>query len=402
MPIEVRTCEAGELAAAFAPISHYFGRMPTSEDGERWERILPPARMHAAWDDGAIVGGAGAYEFELTIPGGTVPAAGVLAVGVLPTHRRQGILTQLMRAQLDAVRERGEPVALLYASEGSIYGRFGYGIASFQGEIELAREHAAPAELPRREGAIRLVDKEEALERFPQVYDRVRVERPGMFARSRDWWEVRRLDPRSLTRQLVEPARALLEVDGEPVGYALYRVSFGMEYGASTSAVDVLEAIGATPAATRTIWRYLLTLDWMAMVRAGFLPLDHPLFFQLAEPRRMRFTVGEALWVRLVDLEAALSARSFRDGEPVVLDIVDEFCPENEGRWRMSPDGVERTQDPGELKLDARELGSVYLGGVTLDQLAQAGRIEELEPGAIVRADALFRTDRAPWCPELF
>jgi predicted acetyltransferase len=164
----------------------------------------------------------------------------------------------------------------------------------------------------------------------------------------------------------------------------------------------VIEAVGDSPAATRELWRFLLDIDWMERVRAALLPLDHELFLLLREPRRLTFNQRDGLWVRLVDLEAALNARSYKPGEPVVVDVVDEFCRWNAGVWELGPEGVSRSKREPELRLDVSALGSAYLGGFTFGQLARAGRIEELADGALDRADTLFRTDRYPWCPEIF
>ena len=193
----------------------------------------------------------------------------------------------------------------------------------------------------------------------------------------------------------------VIELDGEPEAYALYRIDFGMSHMVTQSAVEVSEAIGTSPRALEAIWRYLLAIDWVARINAYWLPLDHPLFHWIREPRRMNFTVLEALWVRLVDVGAALPGRSLRDGD-VVLDVVDEFCPWNQARWRFANGSADRTTAPADLQLDVSALGSVYLGGFTFEQLLWAGRLEELTQGAVARADELFRTERLPWCPELF
>ena len=175
-----------------------------------------------------------------------------------------------------------------------------------------------------------------------------------------------------------------------------------MAHMVSRSVVQVREAIGATPAATREIWRFILDIDWVETVKAGFMPPDHPLFLLLTEPRRMAYQAMEAIWCRLVDVGEALSARTYGSGEPVVLDVADEFCPWNEGRWEVSAGGAEKTKAKPDLRLDVDMLGSVYLGGFTFADLARAGRVEELRNGGIARADALFRADRHPWCPEIF
>jgi predicted acetyltransferase len=196
--------------------------------------------------------------------------------------------------------------------------------------------------------------------------------------------------------------RALLELDGRPAAYALYRLHFSAERGIPNGYTSVIEAVGDSPEATREIWRFLLDIDWMERIRASLMPLDHELFLLLREPRRLTFDYRDGLWVRLVDLEAALAARSYRPGEPVVVEVADELCPWNAGVWEVGEDGASRTSREPELRLDVSALGSAYLGGFTFAQLARAGRVEELVDGALDRADTLFRTDRYPWCPEIF
>ncbi len=405
MSWQVRPCSSvEELRAAAGPIRHYFGRgAPREDEMDRLVRVLPAERMHAAWEGGRAVGGAGALPFELTVPGGRVPAAGVTAVGVLPTHRRRGILTAMMRAQLDACHERGEPVAYLWATEDTIYGRFGYGLASLAGEIELSRERSryyAPFE---PFGTARIVPLEEAEHLVAPVYEQVAAETPGMFARTSAWWQARALpDPGWRRRGGGELQCVVLESDAGPVAYALYRLNLAFDRGVQTGAVDVAEAMGDSPRATRAIWRFLLDIDWMARMKAWLLPLDHPLILLLAEPRRLRLSVRDGLWVRLVDVGAALAARSYAAPEAVVIEVVDRFCPWNDGRWRVGDGGAKRADGAPELRCDVTALGSVYLGGFTWAQLGRALRAEELRPGALARADALFRTGRAPWCPEIF
>jgi predicted acetyltransferase len=402
MAIEVRPCSShDELKQALAPIWHFFGGSPTDERVERFASVLPPERMLGAWVDGAVVGGAGAFPFELTVPGGRVPAAGITVVGVLPTHRRRGVLRAMMRAQLDQARESGEPVAYLWASEETIYGRFGYGIASLTGSFELLRSRAAFAQPFEPRGRIRLVGQDEALGLIAPVYHAVAAETPGMFACSPAWWKARVLpDPEFRRGGGGEMQRAVVDVDGRPEAYALYRLHVSFENGLPTGFTNVIEAMGASPEATREIWRFLLDIDWMNSIKAGLLPIDHPLFFLLAEPRRMGFRALDGVWVRLVDVEAALAARSYGEGQSLVIEVRDAFCPWNEGRYSV-PEAKQTDAEP-DLRVDVATLGSVYLGGFTFAELARALQFEELSPGAISRADTLFRADRAPWCPEIF
>jgi predicted acetyltransferase len=393
-----------EYAAALGAIGHYFGGWPADrERAEQFARTLPLERVHATRDGDKIVAGAGAFPFRFTVPGGVVDCAGVTVVGVLPTHRRRGILGAMMRVQLDDIRRCGEPVAALWASEEAIYGRFGYGVASFMGEIELARSHSGLRAPPSEGARTRLVSLEEAKTVVPPIYDRVRAATPGMFERSADWWEVRNLaDPPDRRDGAGEKNAMVLELDGRDAGYALYRVTAKWEAGSSVGHVSVIEAMGDSPEATREVWRFLLGLDWLASVQAALLPVDHPLLHLLQYPRRMKMRVSDALWCRLVDVGAALSGRSYLDGDPIVFEVADAFLPENEGRWRLADGSAEKTDAPADLALDVSALGSVYLGGVTFAELLRAGLVRELVPAAVARADAVFATPLRPWCPEIF
>jgi predicted acetyltransferase len=308
----------------------------------------------------------------------------------------------MMRALLAQSRERGEAAAYLFASEGTIYGRFGFGLASRMLEASLPIERtrfALPFE-PR--GVVRLVDEAEAARLFPPLYEQVYAQRPGLFRRDRAWWEQRRLHDDPARRRGGPLNRALLQLDGEPAGYALYKVEQAWEQGASSGTLTVLEAVAPTPEATRELWRWLLDFDWTSKVVADLLPLDHPLFLLLAEPRRLRAKLNDGVWVRLVDVESALNGRTYRAGDPVVLEIEDAFLPENAGRYRLAPDGAARTDAAPDLRLDVSGLGSVYLGGFSFADLVRGSRAVELRPGAAARADALVRTDVAPWCAEIF
>jgi predicted acetyltransferase len=390
----------GEIAPIWAITMGF--ELP-AEAIERFARLPEYDVRLAAVDDGGLLGAAGSFTFELTTPGGFVEAAGLTGVGVYPMHRRRGLLRQLMRRYLDEVHERGQPVSALWASEAAIYRRFGYGVASLQGSLELSVERAALVPGADVEGRVRLLDEDEALTVCPPIYDALRRETPGMLARSDEWWRVRRLDdPEWSRRGRSTLRRAVLDVDGEPAAYALYRQSFQWQDGIPGGGVHVNEAIGSTPASTRAIWRYLCQIDLMDTVTGWMLPVDHPLLLLAVELRRLGFRLGDGLWIRLVDVGAALGARAYGAADPVVVDVRDSFCAWNEGRWRIGDGGAERVGRKADLALDVSALGSAYLGGFAFAQLARAGIIEELTAGAAARADALFVRDRAPWCPEIF
>jgi predicted acetyltransferase len=404
MAFEVRpTQDLDEYTAAVFAIGQYFGMVPTTERMERSVAQVGLDRMHAAWSDGSVVGGAAAFTFKLTVPGGDLPTAGVSVVGVYPTHRRRGVLRALMRAQLDDAHERGEPLAALWASEETIYGRFGYGLAAFSGEIAVPREYTTFTLATEPEGTLRLLEPEDALDTVPPVFERVRLQWPGMFSRNHLWWQNREIDDPKERREGAGPKRwVVYESGGSIEGYAVYRHKPGFDGGTSTAELSVVEALGATPAAMRDLWGYLLAIDWVATVKTQLIPPDHPLFLLLATPRRLRYRMGDGIWVRLVDIGPALSGRKYSAEGTIVFDVVDDFCPWNEGRWKLADGMAERTGDEPDLKLPVQSLGSAFLGGVSFAALARAGRVEELRAGAIGRADGLFRWDRHPWCPEIF
>jgi predicted acetyltransferase len=395
------TRDTAEFGRALYAIGQYFSGPPTEEQLDRFTQVLPVERMHAAFEDGEIVGGAGAFPFELSVPGGVLPCGGVTVVGVFPTHRRRGALRAMMTAQLHDLHERGEPVAALWASEETIYGRFGYGLAAWGGEVRVKREWSAFARPLERQGRVRFVEPDEAGRLFPPVWEELVRQRPGVFRRPKPWWELRRL--RMPDEEKGNPKRfAALELDGETRGYAIYRQFPDFEAGVSNARLEVLEAVGATPQATAEIWRFLLDVDWYATLEASLLPLDHELFLLLANPRRAAFRMADSLWVRLVDVGAALSGRAYAGDGSVVLEVRDAVCPWNEGRWRVSAAGAARTEDAAELALDVSALGSAYLGAVSFAQLRSGLRLEELADGAVAQADALFARRPLPWCPEIF
>ncbi|HEX4929300.1 MAG TPA: GNAT family N-acetyltransferase [Gaiellaceae bacterium] len=399
------TTDLDEFKRAVGAIGHYFGGWPADEEAaQRFASNLPLERMHAAFEGDRIVGGAGAFPFELTVPGGTVRCGGVTVVGVLPTHRRRGILTAMMRVQLEDIRDRGEPVAALWASEEVIYRRFGYGLASLSCEMSLPSGYTGLREPPDARATARLVPLDASKDVLAPIYDRVRLRTPGMISRTDTWWENRNLsDPPDRRQGGGEKNALVVELDGEPTGYALYRIHSKFENGAAAGHVDVIEALADGPTATRELWRILLDMDWKATLKAYLLPIDHALMHQLTYPRRMRLRVGDGLWVRVVDVGAALSARAYGGDGPVVFEVEDSFLPDNAGRWRIAGGKAERTEDAADLALDVGELGSAYLGGFTFAELVRAGVVRELSEGGAARADALFLTAAPkPWCPEIF
>ena len=320
----------------------------------------------------------------------------------MPTHRRQGILRRFMKQQLDVAREHGEPIAALWASEAPIYGRFGYGIAAPAARLMAESKRFSLRDDPGPQGSLRLVDAAEAYELARPVHERLRPERPGMITRSEHWWRNHRLaDHESLRRGASQKFFAVLELDGSVEGYAVYRIKSEWEQGFPHGVVRVHEAFGTSPVAEREIWRYLFSIDLTDKVDAGPADPSTPLFLMVSDPRALHLKVDDGLWLRLVDVEAALSARSYRDGEPVVLDVRDELCPWNAGRYRVG-ETIERTDDAPDVELDVADLSSAFLGAFDFLRLASADRARELTPGGLERASELFRTPLPPFCPEVF
>ncbi|WP_406284432.1 GNAT family N-acetyltransferase [Streptomyces sp. NBC_00209] len=402
--MEIRPTTDEDFEVFVATVHTAFGQFPETPvaDGGRWWSALEMDRgLLAVAPDGKPVGTAAAYSFELTLPGGTlVPAAGVTAVGVLPSHRRRGVLSAMMRHQLAEVRERGEFLSVLLASEARIYGRYGYGPATLTARLTVPRHRAEPAE--RRDGAAEDTGSVEVLPRadcgeiLEAVYDRYRRAQPGALSRPHRWWDLGAGQPPvSRAPRYVAVHR---DADGVADGYAGYSTESG------TLTVDETIAVG--DAAFTALARYALGHDLVSQVVFRHVPPEHPLRWQLADIR-----AGEVgghtdwLWVRLLDVPRALTARGwFTDGE-LVLDVDDPFLGEH-GRYLLTVrDGRAEcvaTDRRPDLSLDVRDLGSVYLGGTRPSTLVRAGHIRAHDPAAAARADALFASDLSPHCLHWF
>jgi predicted acetyltransferase len=401
--IQIREVTPDRLEELMLPIMNATGWVGSPELRESLLRQPEFDFRLGAWEGDAIVGGVGAFSFDVTVPGGgPVPAAGLTMVGVHPTHRRRGVLTELVRAHLDTARERGQLASLLWATEGQIYGRYGYGMASLQCDMRIDRDRVHFAEEAEPVGRVRLVDARDALDPLRAIWEVVRRHRPGMLSRSREWWDQRRVTDQPFTKGQPPLQRAILEIDGQLAGYALYRQHGNWDDGVAAGELEVIEAFATTPVATRELWRFLFGIDLVRWIRHSLAPVDHPLVLLVAEPARLRMRAKDGLWLRLVDVEGALAKRRYQEGGGVVLDVFDTFCPWNDGRYRVTHEGSRKTDYEPDLRISACDLGSVYLGGFTFAGLDQAGRVEELRSGGVERADQLFRVDLEPWCPEVF
>lgn len=407
MTIDVRTVPADQLRRWMDAVNTAFGEPVDEAQWKLDQTLIEPERVLGAYDGETLVGGGAAFSFRMTVPGGTpVPTAGVTAVGVMPTHRRRGILRSLMARQLADVRRNGEPLAALVASEGGIYQRFGYGLGILLGAIDIDRDRAQFRTDTPPVGSVRLVDKEEARRLMPQPYDAVCAATPGFIERGPAWWDERLADIESQRRGAGPQYRAIYELDAEVRGYVRYRIR--SEWGpiASNSVLVVNELIGMDPIAERELWRFCFGVDLIARIAYRWGPPGHPLLLLLAEPRRLQLRVSDGIWIRIVDVPAALTARGYAADGELVIDVGDDFLPEAAGRWRLRvTDGkatVEATSDPADLALDTTDLAAVYMGTFSFAELARAARGQELTPGAQARADAMFVTSVLPWCSTPF
>ena len=386
-----------------------FPETPVEGGGLWWSALEMDHCLLALTADGRPVGTAATYPFELTLPGETlVPAPGVTAVGVLPSHRRQGVLSAMMRHQLSELRARGEILSVLLASEATIYGRFGYGPATYTARLTVPR-HQAALSVPRASGVadapavvadngtVEVLRRAECGEILEEVYDRYRRAQPGALSRPHRWWALRAGQPP------ISPAPRYIalhrDADGVPDGYAAYSIGEG-----KTLTVD--ETIATDDAVFTSLARFALGHDLVSQVVFKHVPPHHPLRRQLAD-----FRAGEVsgdmdwLWVRLLDVPRALTARGwFTDGE-LVLAVDDPFLDDH-GRYLLTvrdgkADCVPTGREP-DLSLDVCDLGSIYLGGTAPSTLVRADHIRAHRPGAAALADALFRTDRSPHCLHWF
>jgi predicted acetyltransferase len=406
MDQQVRKIKVDELEPFLLASELASSVVPDRDEIERERSIAEPERNFAAFAGPDIVGTAGAFTMPITIPGGELVTGYLTLVGVLPTHRRRGIAAELMRALLDDARERGELLSVLYASEGGIYGRYGYGLGTIGLTLRIETARSAFVRGYSSSGQIRFAERERATKEILAVHEATRLELPGMV----------HLDERRLAYVVGHEHGAakerptffaLREGPSGVDGYVIYKVAHDWPENTPNTALRVLDLVAANPGAYADLWRFVLDVDLVTYVEASNRPSDEPLLYLLREPRRLRARMSDNLWVRLVDIPGALAARQYAAAGRVVLEVADRFCAWNGGRYVLegAEDGgavVERTSEAAEIACTASDLGATYLGGTTFRQLHRAGRVDERAEGALARADAMFGWDPAPWSPYDF
>jgi predicted acetyltransferase len=381
-----------------------------NEDGdEAWSAVertvFEPERTLVARRDGELVGTAGIYTRRLSVPGATVPAAHVTLISVAATARRQGVLTRFMRRQFADIQAAGEPIAVLWASEGRIYQRFGYGLAARKLSLSVDTRETRLM-IPAARGRLREGTPADLRDVLVKVYDQAYAQRPGWSERAPRHWDYRLADPEFIRRGGSARRAVIHEGTGGVDGYALWRVASKWDDGGPAGEVRVMEQVATTPEAYLALWRFLLTMDLTRTTSHWAAAVDEPLFFLVNEPRRLGAKLGDALWLRIIDVPSALSARRYAARVDVVIELADELIAGNAGRWHLTgaPDGARctSTMEPADLVCDIRSLSTVYLGDVQLSSLAAAGLVRERRPGALAAATAAFGWHRAPSAIEVF
>lgn len=405
-----RLVEPDEIGSVVDMASVFFGFGPKMPEAyaKEYKLTAEPDRIFVVEDDATLAGTVGAYSLELAMPGGAVPMCGVTWAGVLPTHRRRGILSAIMGALLDQAIERGEPLAGLTASEGGIYRRFGYGVAARFQSISVVRARSTELVDPRIPGRLRLITEEEATTLLPAVWEQHRLRRVGEVTRSAGWWQAMALDPEQ-DRDGASPRYLVAheDADGSADGFAIYRMKEGNVSG-SGAELRVEEIAAADDRVEAALLRYLLDVDLVTTLSWDAAPVDLPLRWRLADPRAIRVTSErDHLWLRPLDVAGCLTARTYvGPGDGAVIEVVDEARPGLGGRFLLDAgaDGAEctRTTTEPDVVVSTPDLGALLLGGVSWRTLQRAGLVDERTLGTVDRLDALFRPTRAPFCATGF
>ena len=354
--------------------------------------VFTPDRSIMAFDGKNMVGNALSYEMDMYIPGGLSKIAAVASVSVQATHRRKGINRSIMKYQLEDIHSRQEPLAVLQASESIIYGRYGYGMASFENNLEIEKTRSAYAIDHVPEGQSYFIEESEAREICPQIYAKAIENRVGMVRRKENWWEFRFREP-GLKGGDSKSWFVKYQKNGQNEGYLRYTIS--------DVELNIIELIASSHEAYSSLWRLCLDMDLVDIIKAEHRPADEELKWMLADPRRLVEHSCDRYWVRLVDVKKALSQRSYSVDGSLTLEVRDSFLPWNEEVVELRSESGESScatsnRNP-DIVLSAGDLGAVYLGGINFSTLLAAGRIEEITKGSISKANLMFSTKRNPW-----
>jgi predicted acetyltransferase len=400
--IQVRTAEAAEFDAVQAVFGGAMMFEPTPD--ELSTELFEPDRALVATDDGMIVGTTRVLTRELSVPGAVVDAAHVTGVGVRATHRRRGVMSRLIGQQL---RDVPEAIAVLWASEPAIYGRFGYAAAAWGTSYEVDLHRVGAPDERIRPGALGVLTADEALKELPAVLRRVQSQRPGVSGRSELRWKGRLRDkPEDRGGRTARQILVHRDETGTIDGYALWRGKMNWPPTGPANDVFVEELVAPDMSAYRALWQHLLTMDLSGKLHYEHAAVDEPIQQLVSTPTALDRRVSESLWIRVTDVPRALEQRRYAVPVDVVLDVTDGLIESNTGRFRLTADGssvsCERTDAAADLSLSAAELGATYLGGRPLAEFAPTGRVVEHTPGTLGLATAAFGWPVAPVSIEIF
>jgi len=407
---EIRPSSSDELEAVFEAMTGPFGfDMPDGEDFDQWieraRQFYDPARIRLADVDGTIAGTLVTFSLRMSVPGAILPVAGTSGVTVRTSHRRQGLLRGMMRAHLEDVAEHEEVAATLWASDSAIYGRFGFGMASYDTRVDIERTHVDFHRLAPTSAPVVECDRNDIAEPARTVYGEQLLSVPGMIDRTDLWWQERTFADRPANRGGATKARYAVATDGDvPVGCAKYRIKDrDDDSGRPSQDVIVVALHAVTPEGWAGIWRHVLSHDFGATIRAHHRPIDDPIHSMLGGSRRARTVRSDGLWVRVMDVARMFEARSYLDDGRIRFRVIDGegFI---EGAYQLTvEDGsgsVARSSEP-EIVLDAEDLGAISMGGRSTVELVRSGRASG-PVDAAVRMDRMLGWHSAPWCPEVF
>ncbi|MFD5622400.1 GNAT family N-acetyltransferase [Streptomyces yangpuensis] len=409
--VDIREVPEADIDRALELAYLVFHDRPEKEARERHHALLERCDRIGAYDGDLLVGFMAAHDFRLSVPGADLPCPGLTFVCVAPTHRRRGVLTALMTRMMRRATDSGRPIAALWASEAAIYGRFGYGGATTGATVEIDSTRPLALRIDPDRRPLRLVDPEDAVDVIGPFHEAARAGRPGRPSRSPERWREEWLTEQDEEDEELSPPRIIVLGDpGEPVaGYVIYRTKPEDDGGAARTPglvrVDELEA--DTPAVAAALWECVAALDLTGKVSAWGRPADDPLLHFAADRDQVRVTAQfPALWLRLVDVGAALTARSWAAPVELVLEVHDARLPDNAGRFRLKagPHGTtyDHADGAADLALDVRELAACYLGGTRVADLVAAGLVQEHTPGAADALDAALHTPVLPHTSDEF
>ncbi len=404
MTIEVRPTAPDEFRRAAGAMAIALMNAPPND--EQWQRSRPSWEEMpslSAWDGDRCVGHAGQFLVDTTLPGGARVSTGAVSrVGVMATHRRRGIATRLMEGLIVDAAERGLTLMSLRASETTIYGRYGFGLAGDCCDADVFPARARPI-AGAAGGPFRILEPDEIVDTVAPLYDRVAHRRIGVITRPASFWQ--RMYRSAIERTSGSFVVVHRSADGYDDGYVHYDVKWDEQApDGPTGNGEVHDLWGATDAVELALWRYVTEVDLVTRWRLHGRPIDDLVRSACHDLRAHRVrSVDDEQWLRLVDIGTALAARSYRPvAGTVTIEVTDPLVDANNGSWEVSPDGAVATDRAPDLVTDVTTLSAAYLGGRSWHQLAATGAAEQRRDGALDLADALFQVSPAPFCGTFF